>query len=169
MLCIWWDMEGVVYHELLKSKETVTGERYQHQLQRLNEELIKTIDQQPAMDAKSFFCMTMRDHTFLQSSSKHCQICNGKSFRTQRTLQIQLQQIFIYSGQWHILLKICNSIRTKMSKIGCPAGLILKKNNFITAEYPCCQIYGRKSLLTMENTLIDFIVSICHKINVKSC
>ena len=27
MLCIWWDMEGVVYHELLKPNETVRNRK----------------------------------------------------------------------------------------------------------------------------------------------
>lgn len=39
LLCIWWDCEGVVYHEFLKPGETVTGERYKSQLIRLNEAL----------------------------------------------------------------------------------------------------------------------------------
>ncbi len=28
MLCIWWDMKGVVYYELLKERETITGQVY---------------------------------------------------------------------------------------------------------------------------------------------
>jgi len=28
MLCIWWDQLGVVYYELLKPTETITGYRY---------------------------------------------------------------------------------------------------------------------------------------------
>jgi len=39
MLCIWWDMKGVVYHELLQPSETITGERYRLQLTRLNRAL----------------------------------------------------------------------------------------------------------------------------------
>lgn len=39
MLCIWWDMKGVLYHELLQQGETVNADRYKHQLQRLNEEI----------------------------------------------------------------------------------------------------------------------------------
>lgn len=35
MLCIWWDMKGVVYYELLESGETVSGEVYRRQLIRL--------------------------------------------------------------------------------------------------------------------------------------
>jgi len=29
MLCIWWDQLGVVYYELLKPSETITGDRMQ--------------------------------------------------------------------------------------------------------------------------------------------
>ena len=36
MLCIWWDQEGVVYHELLKPGETMTDVRYKQQLMKLN-------------------------------------------------------------------------------------------------------------------------------------
>lgn len=36
MLCIWWDEKGVIYHELLKPSETITGDRYRLQLIRLN-------------------------------------------------------------------------------------------------------------------------------------
>ena len=35
MLCIWLDQKGVLYYELLKSGETINGERYQTQLIRL--------------------------------------------------------------------------------------------------------------------------------------
>jgi len=39
MLCIWWNQLGVVYYELLKPKETITGALYQTQLMRLNRAL----------------------------------------------------------------------------------------------------------------------------------
>ena len=35
MLCIWWDQDGILYHELLKPGETVNGECYRTQLIRL--------------------------------------------------------------------------------------------------------------------------------------
>lgn len=41
LLCIWWDQQGVVYYELLKPNETVTGEHYKQQLQRLSENLVQ--------------------------------------------------------------------------------------------------------------------------------
>lgn len=37
MLCIWWDQLGVIYWELLKPNETITGEVYRRQLMRLKE------------------------------------------------------------------------------------------------------------------------------------
>lgn len=39
MLCIWWDQKGVVYYELLKPGEVVTGERYREQLLSLSRAL----------------------------------------------------------------------------------------------------------------------------------
>ena len=39
MLCIWWDQRGIIYYELLKPSETITGDRYWLQLIRLNQAL----------------------------------------------------------------------------------------------------------------------------------
>ena len=39
MLCIWWDQVGVIYYELLKPNETITGEQYRLQLIRLSRAL----------------------------------------------------------------------------------------------------------------------------------
>ncbi|GJQ72694.1 hypothetical protein Trydic_g1351 [Trypoxylus dichotomus] len=32
MLCIWWDVRGIVYYELLKPSETINFQLYRHQL-----------------------------------------------------------------------------------------------------------------------------------------
>lgn len=39
MLCIWWDQIGVIYYELLKPNETITGDRYRRQLIKLRQAL----------------------------------------------------------------------------------------------------------------------------------
>ncbi|GJQ84612.1 hypothetical protein Trydic_g10222 [Trypoxylus dichotomus] len=39
MLCIWSDQVGVIYYELLKPNETITGERYGLELMRLSRAL----------------------------------------------------------------------------------------------------------------------------------
>jgi len=41
MLCVWWDQEGVIYYEYLKSGETVNADRYRQQLIDLNRTLLK--------------------------------------------------------------------------------------------------------------------------------
>ena len=42
ILCIWWDQEDMVYHELLKPGETITAIRYKQQLMKLNQALKKS-------------------------------------------------------------------------------------------------------------------------------
>jgi len=39
MLCIWWDQKGLVYYELLKTGDSITGDRYRLQLIRLSRAL----------------------------------------------------------------------------------------------------------------------------------
>ena len=41
MLCVWWDMKGVIYFELLNTHETINANVYSQQLQRLNEVLLQ--------------------------------------------------------------------------------------------------------------------------------
>ena len=38
-ICIWWNQGGVIYYELLKPNEIITGERYRTQLMRLSRSL----------------------------------------------------------------------------------------------------------------------------------
>ena len=39
LLCIWWDQQGVIYYELFKTNETITGDRYWLPLMRLSRSL----------------------------------------------------------------------------------------------------------------------------------
>ena len=39
LLCIWWDMKGVLYYELLKPGETITAQRYSGHLLKLSEKI----------------------------------------------------------------------------------------------------------------------------------
>jgi len=39
MPCIWWDLQDVVYYELLQLDETIIGDRYRLQLMRLSRTL----------------------------------------------------------------------------------------------------------------------------------
>jgi len=53
LLCIWWDQMGVIYYELLKPNEIITGDHYRLQLMRLSRALKK----------KLLFCYSSRDTT----------------------------------------------------------------------------------------------------------
>ncbi|XP_043262919.1 histone-lysine N-methyltransferase SETMAR-like [Colletes gigas] len=39
LLCVWWDCQGIIHHELLKSNLTITADKYVQQLQRVQEKL----------------------------------------------------------------------------------------------------------------------------------
>lgn len=41
LLCIWWDVHGIIYYEFLDNNTTVTAELYCQQLERVQESLIK--------------------------------------------------------------------------------------------------------------------------------
>jgi len=46
LLCVWWDIMGMLYFELLENNQTITAEIYSQQLQRLREALL---NKRPAM------------------------------------------------------------------------------------------------------------------------
>ena len=39
MLCVWWDIKGIVYYELLDPRQTVYASLYSEQLMRLDEKI----------------------------------------------------------------------------------------------------------------------------------
>jgi len=41
LLCVWWDIEGVIHHELLNIGQTITADIYCQQLDRLHDRLVK--------------------------------------------------------------------------------------------------------------------------------
>ena len=63
MLCIWWNQLGVVYYELLKPSETITGDRYRTQLMRLSQALKEKLPQYQERHDKVFLQhYNARDH-----------------------------------------------------------------------------------------------------------
>ena len=47
VLCIWWDQLGVVYYELLKPTETITGDWYRTQLMRYDKVILQHNNARP--------------------------------------------------------------------------------------------------------------------------
>jgi histone-lysine N-methyltransferase SETMAR len=41
MLCVWWDIGGILYYELLQPSQTVNAQRYSEQLTRLNTAIVE--------------------------------------------------------------------------------------------------------------------------------
>ncbi len=39
MLCVWWDLKGILYYELLEPKQTVNAQLYSQQLTRLSKKI----------------------------------------------------------------------------------------------------------------------------------
>jgi len=60
LLCIWWDINGIVYYELLNPGETVTTDRYQQQLIKLSNELER---KRPLTDNKTRKVILQHDST----------------------------------------------------------------------------------------------------------
>ncbi|GFU65146.1 mariner Mos1 transposase [Trichonephila clavipes] len=60
MFSIWWDQLGVVYYELLKPTETITGDRYRTQLMRLSRALN---DKQPQYNKRHKKVILQHDNT----------------------------------------------------------------------------------------------------------
>ena len=41
MLCVWWDMKGILYYKLLEPGQTVNAQHYSQQLRCLNEKILE--------------------------------------------------------------------------------------------------------------------------------
>ena len=97
LLFIWWDQQGVIYYDLLKTNETITGDRYRLQLMR---ELIQ------------------RPINFISSQAKHCAQCSVKCMSSARLL-IGISGRF--SPQEKQLLKFLHSfLRVELSTTNSP-------------------------------------------------
>ena len=59
LLCIWWDMKGVIYFELRKPGETVTADVYKQQLIKMN---LALNEKRPVKDTKSRQVLLLHDN-----------------------------------------------------------------------------------------------------------
>ena len=63
MLCIWWNQKGLIYYELLKLGDSITGDRYQLQLIRLSRALReKRLEYEQRQDKVILFHDNARPH-----------------------------------------------------------------------------------------------------------
>lgn len=65
LLCIWWDMKGVFYYELLEPGQTITAQCYGDQLNCLSEKIDEKRLFSGHETCKVILCMSMLSHTLL--------------------------------------------------------------------------------------------------------
>ncbi|KAG5670126.1 hypothetical protein PVAND_000408 [Polypedilum vanderplanki] len=97
MLCLWWDIHGVIYYELLPPNETINAQKYQAQLKSLKEALAL---KRPALLNRNKVHFhhdnarphTARDTVALLKSLQNA--LNGKNFQNKAELETFLNEFF---------------------------------------------------------------------------
>lgn len=94
MLCIWWDQKGMVYYELLKPGETITGDRYRQQLAELNRKLKENWSEYANRHDKVF----QHAQSHVAKPVKECKNCSDGMFyptrRIHQTLRLLISICF---------------------------------------------------------------------------
>jgi len=143
MLYVWWDQEGVIYYELLKSGKTVNAHRYHQQLIKLHRALREKRPHYRKRQDKLIFLHDKHHRTRQQWSKTTWRHSTGKCYLIPLTHQI-----------WHLLIIICfrrcvtrllsgTSILTKTSENGLMSGLLRKMRNFFGVVYTNCPKDGK--------------------------
>ena len=84
MLCIWWDQVDVIYYELLKPNETITGKRYRTQLMRLSRALHEKRPQYEQWHKKVILQHDNARPHVVKPVKTYLLRSNGKSYPTRR-------------------------------------------------------------------------------------
>ena len=99
MLCIWWDQLGVVYYELLKPTETITGDRTQ--LMRLSRALK---DKRPQYNERHDKVILQHDNARLHVAKMvktYLETLKWEVLPTRRILQTLLPLTITCFDQWY--------------------------------------------------------------------
>ena len=114
MLCIWWDVQGVIYFELLPPDTSITAAYYCDQLQKLADKLrtvrpghrhVRFLDDNASR-------MSRRSH------GRNCWIWAGRFCLTLRIAQIWRQPTTISSAPWTTIFTRKGSTKAPRSKTG---------------------------------------------------
>ena len=91
MLCIWWDQKLLVYYELLKPGDSITGDRYRLQLIRLSRALReKRLEYEQRHDKVILLHDNARPHVTKVVKKNIWKRSNGMFYRTRRILRTLL-------------------------------------------------------------------------------
>lgn len=101
MLCIWWDQKGIVYHQLLKDNETITGKLYEQQMILLNEQLKKSGRNMQTDTTKLSYSTITPDHILRKLLRPPWKLLNGMFYLTRLIHRILLRVIITCFDRWH--------------------------------------------------------------------
>ena len=117
MVCILWDQDGIIYYELLKRNETITGERYQTQLMRLSRALCEKWPQYEQSHEKVILQHDNAHPHVVKPLKNYLQCSNEKFYSNRRILQILLRPIITCSRPWHMVWLISSSSHMEHRKM----------------------------------------------------
>ena len=134
----------VIYYELLKPNDTITGKRYRTQLMRLSRALREKRSHYEQRHEKWYHSMTTLGLTLPNPLKPTWKRSNGKFHPTRRIPQILRRPITTCSGWWHMVWLISSSAHMKTSKNGLTRGWPQKMNTFTVTVFELYQEYGQK-------------------------
>jgi len=92
MLCIWWDQKSLVYYELLKPGDSITGDRYRLQIDSFEPCIVRKTEYEQRHDKVILLHDNARPHV-AKVVKKYLE--NGMFYRTRRILRTLL---FLITG-----------------------------------------------------------------------
>ena len=137
MLCIWWNQKGLVYYELLKPDDSITGVRYRLQLIRLSRALR---EKRPEYEQRHDKVIFLRDNArpHVAKVVKNIWKCsNGMFYHTRCILRTLLLLITGCSEGCSTIWQVIDLLLSQKSKIGSKIGLP-PKNHFFEMEIENC-------------------------------
>jgi len=145
MLCVWWDQEGVVYYELLKSGETVNAHRYHQQLIKMHRTLR---EKRPHYRKKHDKLIFLHDNAPSHTSTM---VQNYLEAFNWEVLPHPVYSPDLAPSDYHLFSSMgdeCRSlsgtsILTKTSENGLMSGLPRKMRNFFGVVYTNCPKDGK--------------------------
>ena len=120
MLCIWWDQKGLVYYELLKPGDSITGDRYRLQLIRLSRALKNGRNTSKDM-IKLFFFMTTLGLMLLKVIKKYLETLKWDVLPyTPYSQDIAPSDYWLFRRMQHVTGSLLSQKLKIGSKIGSP-------------------------------------------------
>ena len=141
--CVWWDQEGVIYYELLKSDETVNAHRYHQQLIKLYHALReKRPHYRKRHDKLIFLHYNAPSHVnnvqnYFWEDTQHWEVLPHPAYSPDLALTITCFH------RWATRSLSGTLILTKTSENGLMSGLPRKIRNFFGVVYTNCPKDGK--------------------------